>query len=162
MERLVCEKYEYDEIEEGSRNMEEGFEVVRSLGAAMEEPYLMGILGDGMSYAGRGEEALKYIEEALELADTKRGYFFESELLRLRGTLETDSRKAKTWYRKAIKSAEDQGNVSIMVRSLTTLGELGDEDAFKRVKAIVEALPEDYECPDADRAKELVANFKKR
>ena len=147
------------EVEDGIKNIEQGFAAVVSSGAAIEEPYLLGVMGDAFSMIGRDKEAKKCIDEALSQADTKRGFFFESELLRLRGLIETDKAKAKKWFTKAVKSADDQGNISILVRVLTTLGEQGDKASYERVKEMVSNFPEDFGCPDVDRAQLMIDGF---
>lgn len=142
--------------ESGVERMIAGIKSIRSIGAVIEEPYLLGVVGDGLLHVQRIEDAKKYLDEAIRLADTKRGFFFESELFRLRGTAENDRKKSRPWFERAVASAEKQNNNAILLRSLTSLASTGHEPAIERLRMLISDLPEDFECKDVDRARNLL------
>ena len=75
------------EIEEGMADVRQGLASYRATGAGLAMPYYLGFLADAQARAGRRDEALATIEEALASGYHFHDLFYEAELYRMRGEL---------------------------------------------------------------------------
>ena len=72
---------------EGIARIRRGLDVYRLAGAALGTPTFLAILADACGRAGRIEEGLAALDEAMQLAERTGLHYWDAELHRVRGTL---------------------------------------------------------------------------
>jgi hypothetical protein len=75
------------EIDAGIALSSQGIDEWRASGTLLASSWCLGILAEGNKKAGRPDESLALLTEALEFASRSGEHFFEAELHRLRGEL---------------------------------------------------------------------------
>jgi predicted ATPase len=88
--------------------------------------YLLGLLADACTKAGRHAEAMKAVEDGLVLAEATGERFYSAELHRLHGELlarppHGQKRKAQASFRAAIKVAKRQGATALEHKAIESL-----------------------------------------
>lgn len=81
---LDCEE---GRVEQGLARIRGGLEVYRLAGAALGAPTFLAILADACGRAGRIDEGLAALDDALQLAERTGLHCWDAELHRVRGTL---------------------------------------------------------------------------
>ena len=118
---------EAGEFEDGITQMREGVAATRALGPTFLT-YLLGSLAEGHAKAGRVEQALDVVAEALAVAEKTGERFYEAELLGLRGRLllvaRHDGTGAEQCFRTALHTAQRQGARTLERRAITSLRQL--------------------------------------
>jgi pimeloyl-ACP methyl ester carboxylesterase len=141
-----------------------GLELSRTTGARMDDPYYLGLLADACAPAGRHEEALAALDEALELVLGSRTFFYEAELHRLRGDVllgvgRRDDGEAS--LERALEVAQRQGSPALELRAAVTLGRLRREqgreaEAARLVASAYAKLTEGFDTPDLVQGRALL------
>ena len=72
-----------EEVEEIRR----GLAAYQATGTELLRPHLLGLLAEALHIAGRGNEALLVLDDALALADRNSERYYQAELYRLKGEL---------------------------------------------------------------------------
>jgi pimeloyl-ACP methyl ester carboxylesterase/predicted ATPase len=72
---------------EGMADIEEGLSRCLDLGAVIEFPYFLALQAEALQAAGRPSAGLAILEEARRQAQSRRGFFYDAEILRLIGRL---------------------------------------------------------------------------
>lgn len=127
--------------EEQIEYMRQGLEAHRAAGAAMDRPYYLAVLAEALREAGRPEEALSTIDEAIELLGGDRAFFYEAELHRLHGSLGLELDRAGVTdaaaadFQRALEVARHQHARALELRAARSLAEL-----FRERGAIADAL----------------------
>ena len=148
----------------GLERLRSGVQGQAELGAGMERPYSLGLLADALACAGRDEEALREIAEALALPEIgERSFFCEAELHRLRGVLLLRQRslEAETSLRRALQIAALQGARSLELRSAVSLCRLHREtgqapDAPALLETVLGSFRQGLDTPDVREAGALL------
>lgn len=114
-------------LEEGIADIQRGLSAWRSTGAVVNTTYYLGLLADTLGAAGRLEEGLAVIAEAIVLARETEEQYYAAELYRIKGELlrragecrrvsqaggtkaSPISRTASSCFREAITLARRQG-----------------------------------------------------
>lgn len=147
-------------IDEGIARAREGGDLWRSTGAVLGSVWNFGILAEGHARAGRTEEALTVLNEALELAAKSRERFYEAELLRVKGELLIES-EAEICFRRAIAIAQAQRAKSLELRATMSLARLFQKqgriaEARKMLAEIYGWFTEGFDTLDLIEAKALM------
>jgi predicted ATPase len=109
--------------------MRQGFADVQATGSELGQPLALWLLAEALRRAGRVEEALALVDEALSMVDRNDDRMHEAELHRRRGELllERDpsaAEEAETCFRRAIEIARSQNARSWELRATVSLSRL--------------------------------------
>jgi predicted ATPase len=132
-------------------------------GGANVSTLVLGLRADVQRKAGRGEEALHLLAEAIDRAERTGECYFEAELHRLKGEAlqQTDSAQAEDCFREAIAVAQGQQAKSLELRAAMSLARLW-ADQGKRAEARDLLAPvygwfnEGFDTADLKEAKALL------
>ena len=111
---------------EGMAQIRQGLVAYRELGMAMEDPYFLALLADACASSGQTEPGLTALADALARLPSRRGFFYEAELYRLRGELllrqtAPDALQAEECFHQALAVAHRQGAKSLELRAIMSL-----------------------------------------
>jgi adenylate cyclase len=154
--------------ERGLERIARGLEMQRAVGADMERPYGLGLHAEALLAAGRIDEGLIAVDEALAIiARRARTFFWEAELHRLRGELlrrRSEIPDAKASFLEALGIAARQEARSLELRAAMSLyrlacesGEDGRAEARARLAAVHQGFTEGLETSDLREAALLLA-----
>jgi adenylate cyclase len=128
--------------------------------------YRLGVVADALAAAGRREEALGLLDEALEATERIGERWFEAELHRLKGEvllcLPADRRdEADVCFRQALNVARAQSARFLELRTVVSLARVrldnGLPDEARGLLAPVYArFSEGFDTPDLQEAKALL------
>jgi adenylate cyclase len=79
------------EVAEGVRMMETGIRERDSSGAIRHRPHYLGLLATGYQRVGRLADGLRTIEQALASCEQNGEWYYQAELLRIKGVLLADT-----------------------------------------------------------------------
>ena len=162
--------------EEGIAQIHQGLAAYRATGSESARPYFLVLLAEALGKAGRTEEGLSALAEALALVDKTGERFYEAELYRLKGTLTLQSRvlspkfqvegEAEEYFQKAIEVARRQQAKSLELRAVTSLSRLWQqqgkkEEAHALLAEIYGWFTEGFDTKDLQEAKALVEELEK-
>jgi DNA-binding winged helix-turn-helix (wHTH) protein/predicted ATPase len=141
-------------------------EATRRLGSGAFEPYLLGTLADANLSAGRVDEGLATVGEALSVARRTGDRFYEAELHRLNGELtlagDGDPAQAAASFRQAIDVARGQGAAMLALRAAIRLAGLPVRPAAaaanrRLLRAARNAVPAELGIEEVAQADALLA-----
>jgi predicted ATPase len=78
---------EQGQTEEGIAQLHEGLAALQAIGTDVQRPYYLAMLAEACGKAGRTEEGLRVVTEALAQVNKTGERYYEAELYRLRGEL---------------------------------------------------------------------------
>jgi predicted ATPase len=118
--------------ETGVAEMRRGLAALRATGAGLRQPYYLGLLAEACGKAGRAEEGLALLAEALKLVDDTGERWWEAELHRLKGDLllrqalgeggrSPRRREAEACFQRALAIARRQQAQPLALRAATSL-----------------------------------------
>jgi DNA-binding SARP family transcriptional activator/predicted ATPase len=140
----------------------------KASGAMLRLPYYLSLLAHVYAKAGRAEEGLACINEALSEARTHTERWWDAELHRLRGELllihGVDASDVEAALLRAISIARSQQARSLELRATMSLARLWIEqhrsaDARRRLKDVYTWFTEGFETPDLQAARLLLAHL---
>ncbi len=161
---------EQGKMEEGIDQMRQGLTALRSTGAEVSLPILLGETAEACGKAGRTGEGLELLAEALATVHKTGEGFFKAELYRLKGELtfqlQVESHKSKVeeteeYFLEAIKVARRQQAKFWELRASTSLARLwrqqGKLDAARTMLAdVYNWFIEGFDTKDLQEAKTLL------
>ena len=163
------------ETEEGIKQMHQSLVDWRTIGAEIYSPFLLALLAGAYGKAGRTEEGLGLLAEALAVAEKTGEREWEAELYRLKGELlvasSTSSKsredieaQSEECFHKAIDVAHQQEAKSWELRAAMSLGRLWSkrgkkEEARKLLGEIYGWFTEGFDTEDLKEAKALLENL---
>jgi len=153
------------ELDRGTQQIQQGLEDLLATGAELRWPYYLSLLADAHARAGRLEEALATLSEALRIANRNEEHWWEPELHRLTGELlwrRGDQVEAERCFLCALDLARVQQARAMEVRAASSLGRFWrDQDrggeAHLLLKRICDGYREGAESPDLKTAVALLA-----
>jgi class 3 adenylate cyclase len=112
----------------GIKQMQRGIAEIRSTGAEMGLPYLLGLLAEVLSTADEDGPAMELLEEAIGAASRNGSHFHLSELLRIKAETLSKAKnhsadQVESLFRQAIAVAEHQGAMLPALHSATRLAD---------------------------------------
>jgi class 3 adenylate cyclase/predicted ATPase len=175
---------EQGQEEEGIAQMRQGLTALRPTGAEISRPYCLGLLAEVYGKAGRAEEGLATLAEALALVDKTGERMYEAELYRLKGTftlkqfgvrssefgvtnlqpltpdLQAEA-EAESCFLKAVEIARHQQTKSLELRAVMSLARLWQqqgkkEEAHRMLVEIYGWFTEGFDTADLQEAKTLL------
>jgi predicted ATPase len=155
-----------ERVEEGIARMHEGLAELRALGMRMHLTHLLGLLVEAYLCAGRTEEGLSAVAEALALVEETSERYYEPELHRLRGELllQGEEAEAEASFHKAIDVARGQQAKSWELRATASLCRLWREqgrleEARQRLGDIYGWFAEGFDTLDLREARVLLQDL---
>jgi predicted ATPase len=137
-------------------------------GAHLRLPYYLSLLARVCGKAGRGEEGLMVLDEALAAAHTRNERWWDAELHRLRGELLREygasERDAEAALLQAIETARAQQARSLELRAATSLARLriSQQRADEGLRLLADLrgwFTEELDTPDVRAAQLLLAQL---
>jgi predicted ATPase len=160
---------EQDQAESGIARIRRGLTDWAATGGETHRPYHLALLAEALSRAGRIEEGLGALAEALSLGRRTGEGFHEAELHRLRGEFllrqqgaEVACRDAEACFRRALSVARQQRAKSLELRAAMSLTRLYRKQGRKAEvrPALAECygwFAEGFDTPDLQEARALLA-----
>jgi predicted ATPase len=160
----------FDEVcagrsEEGLAQMRQGLDILQAMGTDFHRPHFLAFLAEALARAGKPDEGLGVLSEALAFVERTGERLLEAELHRLNGELllmnEGSEIAAEGSFHRAIDTAERQRAKSLELRAVTSLARLWwkqgkPHDARERLAAIYAWFTEGFDSPDLKEAKVLL------
>jgi predicted ATPase len=153
----------------GIAQMTHGIAAYRATGAEAGRHYWLGMLAEAYGKAGRTNEGLTALTEALTVVEKNGECYYEAELYRLKGTLlleqtVPDAGQAEACFQQALAIARRQQARSWELRAALSLSHLwqlqGKSAAAYDVLAPVYAFfTEGFDKPDLQGARTLLADL---
>ena len=151
---------------DGVARIREGLAALETTGDKLFRPYYLALLAQALGTAGRPDEGLDRLDEAIESHRKCEVPYWDAELQRLRGELllardATDPIAAESCFRRAIEIAQSQCAKSLELRAATSLARLW-RDQGRRAEAYAIFAPvygwftEGFETADLKDAKALL------
>ena len=140
----------------------------KASGARLRLPYYLSLLALGYGKAGRAEEGLACIDEALSEARAHNERWWDAELHRMRGEFlllhGADASDGEAALLRAISIARSQQARSLELRATMSLARLWitqhrSDDARRRLKDVYSWFTEGLETPDLQAARLLLAQL---
>jgi predicted ATPase len=161
---------EQGQIEEGITQIRQGLACWQAAGAEVALPYWRALLAEAHGKAGKVEQGLSLVAEALAQVDRSGERAAEAELYRLKGTLTLQSKvrgpkskveEAEECFLKAIEIARRQQAKSLELRAVMSLSRLrqsqGKKDEARQMLAeIYNWFTEGFDTKDLQEAKVLL------
>lgn len=153
-------RVEEGQMNEGIAQMHKGLGVLQAAGTEAYRTYCLSFLADAYRKAGKVEEGLKVLTEALALVEKSDERFFEVELHRVKGELllMQDKAQAERCFRRAIDIARRQKAKFFELRTVMNLSRLLQEqgkqkEARKLLADIYGWFTEGFDTPILKEAK---------
>ncbi|MGD2105536.1 MAG: hypothetical protein PVJ55_10550, partial [Anaerolineae bacterium] len=156
-----------ERVEEGIARMHEGLAELRAFGVRMNLTHLLGLLVEAYLSAGRAEEGLSAVTEALALVKDTSERYYDAELHRIRGQLlrqQGDEAEAEASFHKAIEVARDQSAKLWELRATVSLCRLWREqgrveEARQRLGDVYGWFTEGFDTLDLQEARVLLQDL---
>jgi TOMM system kinase/cyclase fusion protein len=152
--------------EEGMAQMRRGLTDWQASGAALTRPYFLSLLAEVYGNAGRAEEGLRVLAEALEVVHKTEQRIGEAELYRLKGELllmqaTADEHQADGCFHRALDIARQQQAKSWELRAAMSLSRLWQQqdkraEAYDLLAPIYGWFTEGFDTADLQEAKALL------
>ena len=163
---------EQGQAEAGIAHIRHALEVRQTLGVCLMRPYHLGFLAEGLGKAGRAQEGLAVLREALASARRTGEHWYDAELHRLQGELTPQqpgsgvpSRQAEpeaeACFLEAIETARQQGAKLFELRAAMSLGRLRmrqgrQAEARSELAEIYGWFTEGFDTKDLQEARALL------
>src|SRR4029453_5101542 len=159
---------EQGQVEEGIAHMRQGMVAWQATGAEADHPYYLALLAEVYGKAGRAEEGLHVLAEALAVMDTIGERYYAVELYRLKGALLLAQTapgpqwlEAEKHFRQALAIARHQQAKSLELRAAMSLSRLWHQqgrhtDAYDLLASIYGWFTEGFDTTDLQEAKALL------
>src|SRR5262249_22031626 len=164
---------EQGQVEEGIAQIHQGLAAYQAIGTETDWPYYLAWLAAACARAGRIEEGLSVVTEALASVAKTEARFNEAELYRLKGELTRQRCKvqsskvaeAEEYFWKAIEIAQRQQAKSLELRAVMSLSRLWQQqdkrhEAHKLLSEIYSWFTEGFDTKDLQEAKALLAELR--
>jgi class 3 adenylate cyclase/tetratricopeptide (TPR) repeat protein len=149
--------------------MQQGLSAFRKSGARIFVPHFLAMQAEGLAKAGKPDQGLGAIEEALALIETTGERCWEADIHRIKGDLIGSLAPARPadsedCYRTAIRVARDQGARSWELRAATALARRWQEEgrteqAHDLLAPIYGSFAEGFDNADLKAAKTLLSEI---
>jgi len=154
---------ELDQKQVGIEQIEQGIEVWQATGAQLFRPHLLALLAESYGKAGRPEEGLQTLAQALSAAQKSSKRFYTAELYRLKGMLLMRLGKPATevelCFQQALEIAQNQQAKSLELRAAVGLFSYQENNtqAKQMLQAVYGWFKEGFDTLDLQLAKTLLA-----
>lgn len=154
-----------DRVEEALELVLKGLETIKATGAALSLPYYNSFLAEAQRRSGQLYEAMRTLDESLEIADRTQDRYYEAELFRLKGELlleqSADASEVEQCFEKSLEIARVQRAKSWELRTATSLARLRKQQGrAAQGRAVLAEIygwfHEGFTTPDLVAAKSLL------
>ncbi len=126
-------------VDDGIARMQRGLTDLEATGARLRRPYYLTLLAEAHIHAGRPEEGLKIVADAITLAETTGERWRDADLHRTRGGLllalsRERAAEAEACFRDALEIAREQNAKALQLQTAIDLARLW-RDQGKRAQA---------------------------
>jgi predicted ATPase len=151
--------------EQGIALIQEGLAVSRATGAKVARPYFLCLLAEACLEAGRLDDGLSALTEALAAADEHEIRHYEAEMHRLKGELmlrdDSNAVESQRCFERAIEIARGQSGKSLELRATMSLARLLDKQGHRdKARAMLAEIygwfTEGFDTADLKEAKALL------
>jgi class 3 adenylate cyclase/predicted ATPase len=152
--------------DEGIRQIQEGLAAYRATGTELGRPYDLCLLAEACMEAGRLDDGLSVLADALVAADEHEDRLSEAEIHRLKGELllkqnNSNAAKAQKCFKRAIEIALAQNGKSLELRATMSLARLlVTQDRRDEARAMLAEIygwfTEGFDTADLNDAKALL------
>jgi DNA-binding winged helix-turn-helix (wHTH) protein/tetratricopeptide (TPR) repeat protein len=131
------------------------------IGAILDRPYFRALLAESLIVQDRLEEADSEIEQALQQICSSRSFFYEAELLRLRGCIcvqrGTQHEHAEGLFRRAVELAGDQRAKALELRAIISWVKCSPDrkEPLALLDALFNSFTEGFDTPDLKTAAQM-------
>jgi predicted ATPase len=150
----------------GIARIRDGMAAAEATGARVVTPLFLTLLAEALAFAGKIEEGLAALDDALAKAAVSGATIWDAEIHRLRGELTgrlpyPDPAKAEDSFRTALAIAREQGTRGYELRAATSLARLWSEqgrlgDARDLFAPVYSSFTEGFDTADLKDAKRLL------
>jgi predicted ATPase len=155
------------EVDEGCAQLRAGLAAHRTVETEQQRAYYLVLLAEAWCAAGRVDEGLQALDEALETVNHTDEHFYEAELYRIKGELlahNQGSEAAEDCFRRAIEIARSQQAKALELRAAMSLarwlsGQGHREAARATLAPVYEWFTEGFETPDMQAAKSFLGEL---
>jgi len=152
------------EVAAGLKEIAAGMDAHRGMEATTYQPFGLSLLANGLVAAGRLDEALEAVDDALAISERSGERFYLAELVRLKGEVlarKGSPSEAERWLREAIRVSRQQGARLFELRSAVSLCSVLDEPRRETalhdvVEPIYGWFEEGSDAPDLRAARALL------
>jgi predicted ATPase/class 3 adenylate cyclase len=153
--------------QEGIAQIQEGLAHTRAIGwSELYRPYGLSLLAEACGEAGRLDEGLSALTEALAIADEHENRYYDAEMHRLKGELllkqdDSNAAAAQNCFERAVEIARKQSAKSLELRATTSLARLlarqdRRDEAHAMLADIYNWFTEGFDAADLKDAKALL------
>ena len=156
--------------DDGVQQIRDAISALKAARAGLWLTLSLGTLAGAYGKAGRFEEGLHTVDEALSLVEQSGECFWEAEIHRVRGELllmrnSSDIAEAQSCFERAIEVARGQGAKSFQLRAATSLARLLQsanhrEQARATLASIYDSFTEGFDTADLKDARVLLEELK--
>jgi adenylate cyclase len=158
-------------VEEGIQDMRAGFKDYRTMGGGVLGTSCLVHLCEGLLRAGRHEEGLDVVAEAVQFVSSSDEHHYEPEIYRVKGELlraQAEKRRgdgglpeAEASLQRGIEISRSQGARSFELRGATALARLWQKhgnrhEAARVLQQVYGAFTEGFATPDLRQARALL------
>jgi predicted ATPase len=152
---------------DGVTQLRHGLQLHAATGASMETPYFLALLASALIAANQLDEAQETLTEALDTVRGNRSFFYEPELLRLKGSLllhdgnRSRMDEAEECFEQSLAIARLRGARSLELRTATSICRLwlsqGRQNEVQRfLGPIWDQFTEGFDAPDLAEARAIL------
>jgi predicted ATPase len=144
----------------------DGLAAAEATGTRLSKPFYLALLAEALAFAGKTEEGLAALDDALATAAASGVKGWDAEIHRLRGELtgrlpHPDPAKAEGSFRTALAIAREQGTRGYELRAATSLARLWREqgrrgEARDLLAPVYGWFTEGFDTADLKEAKRLL------
>jgi len=154
---------ELDQPQAGIAQIEQGIEVWQATGAQLFRPHLLALLAESYGKAGRTEEGLQALTEAMTAAQKSGKRFYAAELYRLKGMLlmrlDKSAKEVEQCFHQALEIARNQQAKSLELRAAVALfsHQGNNENAKQILQQVYHWFTEGFDTLDLQLAETLLS-----
>lgn len=153
-----------ESLTEGIGQMQKGLAEFRGSNSGARLPYYLTLLAEAHGNAGQIQDGLKYLAEALDLAEKNNDAWYSAETHRLMGDLllrSGEAEKAESCFRKSLDISRRQKSRILELRATVSLAQLRlernrQEEARDMLKDILNWFSEGFDTVDLKVARKLL------
>jgi DNA-binding winged helix-turn-helix (wHTH) protein/predicted ATPase len=152
---------EQQQPEEAVEQIQTGLAALEATGTELVRPHFLALLAEALKEAGRRDDALRALEQALALAQQTGEVYYEAELYRLKGELQTAETDAEACFAESLKIAHRHGAKSWELRTVMSVARLRAKQGKKKegravLARVHNSFTEGFDTADLREARALL------
>jgi predicted ATPase len=138
-----------------------GLAAATAIGSRMWEAFYLGLVAEALAFAGKVEEGLAELDQALARSTLSGERWADAELHRLHGDLlcrlpRPDLDSAERCFRVALSTAREQGSKGFELRAATSLARLWGSQGRREEAPVYDWFTEGFDTADLKEARALL------